>query len=270
MMTIRKAVVAGRFYSGTRAALDKELSGLVDRGCPRQDCMGAVSPHAGYVYSGTVAGKVISRIEPKESYLLLGPNHTGLGKPFAIMAEGQWQTPLGNAAIDGELASMILEDCGDIEEDAAAHQDEHSIEVQIPFLQLLNKDLRFVPICITSAPLQRLTDIGKGIAASVRRYDKSVMMIASSDMTHYEESASAKEKDAFAIKAILKLDEKKLYEEVEGRGITMCGSAPTIVMISALKALGAGAAELVDYRTSGDVSGDHRSVVGYAGIIIMR
>ncbi len=267
-MTVRMPSVAGQFYQASKPALEKELSRLLDKKAQREDCLGAVSPHAGYIYSGMVAGGVLSRINFKDSFVILGPNHTGIGRPFAIMKSGSWQTPMGNIEIDADLAAHILKDSTYIEEDLSAHTHEHSIEVQLPFLQFIKRDFKFVPIIISSASLETFKKIGSQLAASIKRSTKEVVMIASSDMTHYEPHDLAKEKDKKAIDAILKLDEDKLMEEIKAHDITMCGFAPTIVMLSALKELGAKRAELVDYKTSGDTSGDYSSVVGYAGILI--
>ena len=267
-MTARKPSVAGQFYSNSKAALEKDLSKLMDRSVQKIDCLGAISPHAGYIYSGMVAGEVLSRIKFKDSFIILGPTHTGLGEPFAIMTSGEWQMPMGDVEIDADLAKIILNNSKYIKEDSSAHVYEHSIEVQLPFLQFVKSDFKFVPIIISSADLGTFKAIGKELAGSINKSKKSVVMIASSDMTHYEPSESAKKKDKKAIDAILNLDEEKLMHEISKWDITMCGFAPTVVMLSALKELGAKKAELIDYKNSGDVSGDYSSVVGYAGILI--
>lgn len=267
-MTIRRPAVAGQFYQGSKAALEKEVARLMDRAAKKEACLGVLSPHAGYIYSGPVAGKTLSRIKFRDSFIILGPNHTGMGKPFAIISSGRWQMPMGDVEIDEDLASFILKNSKHIEEDATAHLYEHSVEVQLPFLQYVNKGLKFVPIIISDADLEMFRDIGKDLAEAVREYKKGVVIIASSDMTHYEPHETAKKKDRLAIDAILKLDEKALLNEIKREDISMCGYGPCIVMLSALKELGAKNAELVDYMTSGDTSGDYSAVVGYAGILI--
>lgn len=267
-MTIRKPSVAGQFYQGSKAGLEKELSKLMQKDAQKEDCLGAVSPHAGYVYSGLVAGEVISRIKFKDSFIIMGPNHTGLGKPFAIMSSDSWQTPMGDIAIDADLAKKILQNSKYIKEDASAHIYEHSIEVQLPFLQFVKEDFKFVPIIISSADIETFKEIGKELADVIKKSKREIVIIASSDMTHYEPHDSARKKDKKAIDAILKLDEEGLMNEIQKWNISMCGFAPTIVMLAALKRLGAKEAELVDYKTSGDASGDYSSVVGYAGILI--
>jgi hypothetical protein len=267
-MDIRNPSVAGQFYEGTKAGLRSELSRLVEKGAKKEDCLGIISPHAGYIYSGAVAGKVISRVAFKDTFIILGPNHTGLGSPFSIMARGAWRTPMGDVEIDNELASRIMDGSSRVKEDPSAHLYEHSIEVQLPFLQYLGKDFKFVPMVVSAADTGVLRKLGKGLASAIKGSGKKVVMISSSDMTHYESRDSAREKDGMAIDAILKLDEDALVNKVSEHNITMCGYAPTVVMIAALKELGAKEARLVDYKTSGDASGDYSSVVGYAGIII--
>jgi len=267
-MIVRRPSVAGQFYSGTESALKKELSLLIDNKARKVDCLGVISPHAGYIYSGGVAGKVLSRIKFKDSFVILGPNHTGMGEHFAILSKGSWQTPIGDVGIDEELAEYIIKESTYIKEDPGAHIHEHSIEVQLPFLQYIKNAIKFVPIVVAQADLKTYRAIGKELAGAINKSGKKVVMIASTDMTHYEAHESAKEKDKRAIDAILALDEGRLAKEISKWEISMCGSGPAIIMLSALKELGAKKAELIDYKTSGDISGDYSSVVGYAGIII--
>jgi len=264
----RNPIVAGQFYSGTSTALQAEVEGLIDESAPKEEVIGLVSPHAGYVYSGPVAGATFSRIKFKDTFVILGPSHTGRGAPFSIMSKGTWKTPLGEVKIDSELGKQILKNSGYLEEDIAAHIYEHSIEVQIPFLQYFKRDVRIVPIVLAHARGDIYKEIGKSIVKAIKDLRKGVIILASSDMTHYEPQESAKRKDMQAIEAILDLNEDELLRRVEELNITMCGYAPTVSLISAAKELGAKEAELVQYQTSGDVSGDYSSVVGYAGIII--
>jgi len=200
--------------------------------------------------------------------IIIGPNHTGHGKPFAISTDGIWNTPLGNVAIDSELAKAITAKSRYLREDYEAHRGEHSIEVQLPFLQYFKKDIKLVPIVLSFGGVETYREIGREIARSVKEVGRQVIIIASSDMTHYEPQESAKNKDTQAIEAMLALDEYKLAERVEKLNITMCGYAPAVVMLAATKELGGTQAVLVDYRTSGDATGDYSSVVGYAGILI--
>ncbi|MAG14718.1 MAG: AMMECR1 domain-containing protein [Dehalococcoidales bacterium] len=265
---IRYPVVAGQFYPASASQLKAMIKTLVDEEAEKREVVGLVSPHAGYVYSGPVAGAVISRIKFKDTFIILGPNHTGKGKPMSIMTEGVWQTPLGNVAIDSELGKRILANSSHLQQDNAAHQYEHSIEVQLPFLQYFRPDIRIVPITLACGNGAAYREIGKEIARSVRELGQEVVIMASSDMTHYESQASAQQKDQQAIDAMLRLDEDELLRRVKELDISMCGYAPTVCLISAAKELGATAAELVRYQTSGDITGDYSSVVGYAGIII--
>lgn len=267
---IRKPSVAGQFYPGSSLMLKKELAFLINKKEHKLDCIGAVSPHAGYIYSGPVAGKVFSRIKLKNCFIIMGPNHTGRGKQFSIMAKGTYEMPQGNVGIDEKLAKALLQNSKHLEIDEAAHAAEHSIEVQLPFIQYLKKDFKFVPIVISHSSPNAYKELGKEMAAVIKKYKKEVVMIASSDMTHYEKHESAKTKDKYAIDAILDLDTEALMNAIMKYDISMCGYAPTIVMLEAAKELGAKKAELVDYKTSGDTSGDYSSVVGYAGIIVAK
>jgi len=266
---IRHPVVAGQFYPGSPSSLEAQIRSFIDEKAPREEVLGLVSPHAGYMYSGPVAGAVISRIKFKDTFVIMGPNHTGLGQPFSIMVEGAWATPLGEVEIDSELGRRILESSPHLKQDHIAHLEEHSIEVQLPFLQYFKRDIKIVPIVLAHAIGTTYKEIGKGIARAIKDSGREAVIMASSDMTHYEPQESAHRKDNQAIEAILELNEDELLRRVEDFHITMCGYAPTVALLSACKELGARRAELVRYQTSGDVTGDYRSVVGYAGIIIM-
>ena len=265
---IRNPVVAGQFYPESASRLKAMIKTLVDEEAEKREVIGLVSPHAGYVYSGPVAGAVISRIKFKDTFIIIGPNHTGRGKPLSIMTEGVWQTPLGEVAIDSELGKRILATSRHLQEDSTAHQYEHSLEVQLPFLQYFRADIRIVPITLAYGSSAAYKEIGREIARAVRELHREVVIMASSDMTHYEPQESAQKKDQQAIDAILRLNEDELLQRVEELDISMCGCAPTVCLISAARELGATAAELVRYQTSGDITGDYSSVVGYAGIII--
>ncbi|TET26826.1 MAG: MEMO1 family protein, partial [Dehalococcoidia bacterium] len=267
---IRNPVVAGQFYPKSTSQLRDMIRGLVDERGEKEEVIGLVSPHAGYVYSGPVAGAVISRIKFKDTFIIIGPNHTGSGKPLSIMTQGVWQTPLGEVEIDSKLAGQILAISNLLQEDYRAHQSEHSIEVQLPFLQYFKKDIKLVPIILGYSTGAVCKQIGQEIAQAVKNLGREVVIIASSDMTHYEPQESARRKDNQAIEAMLNLDEDELLRRVDELNISMCGYAPVVSLITAAKRLGAKGAELVKYQTSGDVSGDYSSVVGYAGIIISR
>ncbi len=265
---IRNPVVSGQFYPESADQLKAMIEGMVDEKVVKEAVIGLVSPHAGYVYSGPVAGAVISKIKFKDTFIIMGPNHTGRGKPLGIMTEGRWKTPLGEVEIDSELGKRILAISSNLEEDNVAHQYEHSIEVQLPFLQYFKKDIRIVPIILAYSSGATYKEVGKELAKAIKDLSKEVIIIASSDMTHYEPQESAQRKDNKAIEAILDLNEDELLKRVDELNISMCGYAPVVSLISAAKELGATGAELVKYQTSGDTTGDYSAVVGYAGIII--
>jgi AmmeMemoRadiSam system protein B len=267
---LRQAVVAGQFYPASSIVLRNQIERLIDKKADKLDIIACMLPHAGYMYSGGVAGQTVSRINPKDKIILLGPNHTGYGERFSIMTEGLWQTPLGEVRIDSVLAKEILQRSKYLRDDVLAHRYEHSLEVELPFLQYFKNDFEIVPIIFLSEELDVLKEIGEDIADTIKEHNikDSAMIVASSDMTHYEPQEQAQRKDKEAIDAILELDEDKLMKKIQGLNISMCGYAPTITMISAAKSLGAKTTKLIQYQTSGDVTGDKTSVVGYAGIIV--
>lgn len=266
---VREPAVAGQFYPGTAASLNKMLDKLASKDIQRKRVLAVVSPHAGFVYSGPVAGAVFSGIKLPDNYIIMGPNHTGRGRPFSMMKEGSWSTPLGEIAINSDLANILLKQSKFLQDDATAHSFEHSVEVQLPFIQYFKSDFKFVPIVLSHADLAVYREIGAALAESIKEFKKDVLIIASSDMTHYEEHKIAQSKDQEAIKAILELDEEKLLKKIDEFDISMCGYAPTVVMLVAAKRLGATKAELVKYQTSGEALGDYSAVVGYAGIAVM-
>ncbi|MFH0826987.1 MAG: AmmeMemoRadiSam system protein B [Candidatus Omnitrophota bacterium] len=270
LVKIRKASVAGQFYPATEEAIRKQIESLCDAHVDKTDCIACMLPHAGYIYSGRVACETVSRISIRDSVLLLGPNHTGFGPAFSIMTQGTWQTPLGEVDIDADLAGMILKDSKYLESDTLAHAYEHSLEVELPILQYFKPHFLIVPMVFLSDDLQELKGVGEEIAQAVEESGRkdSVLVVASSDMTHYEPKDEAQKKDKEAIEAILKLDENRLMEKTRSLGISMCGVAPTVVMLTIAKRLGAHGASLIKYQTSADATGDAESVVGYAGIII--
>lgn len=270
MGLVRSPVVAGQFYPGTKESLLKTIASMVGKIPDKIEAIGVVSPHAGYQYSGPVAGAVLASIKPKSKYIILGPNHTGLGRSFSMSKAASWKTPLGEAAVDEDLRKVLLGRSGLIEADDAAHAGEHSIEVQLPILQAMQKEFTFLPIVIASDDLESYKAVGKDIALAIKelKIEEEVLIIASSDMTHYESDKSVRTKDKAAIEAILELDLDELFKRIRSMDISMCGYGPTAVMISAAKILGAKKAKLIKYQTSGDTSGDYSSVVGYAGITV--
>lgn len=263
--------MAGYFYPAEKTQILRVLEKFIGNNAGVDAFKAAISPHAGYAYSGATAGEVFSRTEIPETVILLGPNHTGYGEPYSVASHDSWLTPLGETEIDKPLAQALVKESRYLHQDAVAHIKEHSIEVQLPFLQFLRKDVRIVPIVLSGyVDDPAWIDIGESIAQVLRsqKRENSVLIVASSDMTHYEENAQAEEKDAYAIEAIVSLDEQLLAQRIYERDITMCGFGPVIVSIVAAKLLGAKHAELVRYTTSGAVSGERSKVVGYAGILI--
>jgi hypothetical protein len=220
------------------------------------------------MYSGHVAGAVFSHIAVPRRIILLCPNHTGMGHPLSIMSEGAWQTPLGSVSIDTEIAETLKQSLPSLVEDATAHRAEHAAEVELPFLQARRPHCIFVPIALGTAHFEPLEALGNAIAEVVRAQDEPVLIVASSDMSHYEDDQITRIKDQKAIEPILRLDARGLYDVVMHEEISMCGFGPAVAMMTAARRLGSTQAELVRYATSGDVSGDRNMVVGYAGIVV--
>ena len=229
-----------------------------------------VAPHAGYIYSGAVVGAVLSKTKITDTVILMGPNHTGRGKPFSMMTSGSWSTPLGRVEVDADLAGQLLANSKYLKEDTLAHEAEHSIEVQLPFLQYFKPDVKIVPIILSTGDGEALKALGKEIAQVLTASGREVLIFASSDMNHYEPQKTTQKKDRQAIDAMLEMDPDKLVNRIQTQDITMCGYGPAAVMLSAVNAMGGGKAELIKYQTSGDVSGDFNAVVGYAGIIVKK
>ena len=265
---IRKPAVAGQFYPSNPKVLKREVMSYFDSGLDRKRAKGIVSPHAGYIYSGRVCGEVFSRVEIPDHVIVLGPNHRGMGASASIMADGVWDMPLGVVEIDKDLSERILKQSSIISDDPQAHNFEHSLEVQLPFMQVIKEDFLLTPIALGSLSISECLILGEEIASAIGDLGEDVLIVASSDMTHYEPVEYAKAQDQEAIDEILRLDPEGVYDTVRKRGITMCGYIPVAVMLKAAVELGAKEAELIDYMTSGDTSGDYRSVVGYAGLIV--
>lgn len=265
---IRPAAVAGRFYPADAATLLRQIDGCVSVAPQKVHARGCIVPHAGYVYSGHVAGTVYGALDLPSRFILLGPRHYPNGERLAILSEGVWTTPLGGAKIDAPLADALKDAFPPLREDAVAHSAEHSLEVQLPFLQRIAGDFTFVPIVIGTDRFDALEMLGRAVAQVVRGQKEAVLIVASSDMNHRESDAITRVKDRKAIDAILALDARELYDTVRRENITMCGYGPAVAMLTAARELGSPSAELLQYATSGDVNGDHGDVVGYAGIIV--
>jgi hypothetical protein len=265
---IRKPAVAGQFYPGNADDLRKQLQQLIPNVVVKRSAIGVISPHAGYHYSGGTAGRLLAGIEIPRTVVLIGPNHRGTGTLVALAPEDGWQTPLGTVPIEKRLAGLMQHLIPAVQLDAAAHALEHSLEVQVPFLQYLRPDVSIVPLCLSFGNVIGCELLGRGLAAAVRGFGEPVLLLASSDMTHYESAESAQKKDERALKKALALDANGLIEVCRTKHITMCGVVPAAVMLVAAKELGASQAELVDYTTSGEVTGDLSDVVAYAAVSV--
>ena len=270
---LRYPAVAGRFYPGDPDDLRTEVREyLSPAGTTNQAplrALGCIAPHAGYMYSGHVAGAVFARVEVPKRCIVLCPNHTGVGRALAIMSEGAWQTPLGDVPIDGGLAGALKERFPAVQEDSSAHRAEHAAEVELPFLLSLQPELCFVPIAVATRQYETLEQLGTALADVIRAQNDPILIVASSDMNHYESDAVTRVKDHRAIERILTLDPRGLFDVISQQNISMCGFGPAVAMLTAARQLGAKSTELVKYATSGDVSGDRNMVVGYAGVVVV-
>jgi AmmeMemoRadiSam system protein B len=268
----RDPAVAGRFYPADPRVLAEEVASLLAErpdgratpGPPRP-ATGMIAPHAGYMYSGPVAGATYARVDVPGRVIVLCPNHTGLGKQVAAWPGGAWATPLGRVPVNEPLTRELLE-TGLASPDREAHRHEHSLEVQLPFLQLRNPEVSIAAVCLGPLSFDRCLELGVQVARIARRHQ--ALVVASSDMSHHLPAAAARAKDRLALDRVLALDPRGLHEVVSREHISMCGSVPATVMLVAALEMGAREAELVRYATSGDATGDDRSVVGYAGVVV--
>jgi AmmeMemoRadiSam system protein B len=269
---LRHPAVAGRFYPADPDDLRAEVLGYLSQpDSPKQAplrALGCIAPHAGYMYSGHVAGAVFAALDVPRRCIVLCPNHTGQGRPLAIMSAGAWQTPLGDVPLDAELARALKAQFPALQEDSAAHRAEHAAEVELPFLLLRQAELSFVPIALGTGQFEILEQLGKALADVIAAQSDPVLLVASSDMNHYESDAVTRAKDHGAIERILTLDPRGLFDVVTQQNISMCGFGPAVAMLTAARQLGAKSPELVKYATSGDISGDRNMVVGYAGVVV--
>ncbi len=267
---VRAPAVAGSFYPADPRELARQIDAYASAtgNAPKTTARGCVVPHAGYMYSGHVAGAVYAALEIPPRCILLGPRHYPRGEPMAILTEGSFSEPFGEARIDSALAAELARACPRLREDAVAHEREHSLEVQIPFLQRLAGDVRFVPVVLATDRYAVIEELGHAVAQVVAAQPEPVLVIASSDMNHYESDAVTRAKDHRAIARILALDPRGLYDTVRSEEISMCGYAATVALLVAMRDLGAAEAQLVRYATSGDINGERDRVVGYAGILL--
>jgi len=269
----RQPAVAGQFYPAAEAEVGAALDALIHPASDRRKAIAVVSPHAGWTYSGETAGLIYSNVEIPDRVILVGPNHHGVGSRYAVYSSGSWHTPVGDVSVAEPLASALLDNCELLAEDTQAHAQEHSLEVQLPMLLRANPNVRVVPVLIggkwpESGGRGELRQIGAAIALAVQDYGRPVLLLASTDLNHYEDQETSKIKDKLVLDAVVRLDEDALMDRVIDVEVSMCGVASTYIVLHAAKKLGAKRAELLDYRTSGDVSGDFAKVVGYGAVVI--
>lgn len=264
----RPPAVAGQFYPGRPDALRQTVVTLLPTVATPQSAVGVMLPHAGYVYSGAIVGETLALVKIPPRVIILGPNHHGVGHPAAVFAAGSWLTPLGETPVDAELAGQFLAECPALAADTTAHRYEHSLEVQLPFIQVLAPQSVIVPICLGHLPIDSLLTLGEGLARVLSRYPGEALLVASTDMTHYEPGDIARQQDQRALDRVLALDPEGLHRTVREQRISMCGVIPTVVMLAASRQLGATTATLVRYGNSGEITGDQSQVVGYAGVIV--
>jgi AmmeMemoRadiSam system protein B len=283
MVRVRRPCQAGAFYEGNAESLKRQIRNcflnklgpgqlptVVENG--QRGVVGLICPHAGYMFSGSVAAHSYYQLAidgKPDLVFILGPNHTGLGSGLAVMNEGVWRTPLGDVEIDAEAANQVVQESKIVDVDEAAHNYEHSIEVQLPFLQYLyGGGFKIVPICFLMQDLNSAREVGEALAKIAAQ--RNAVMIASSDMTHYEPQEKAQSKDLKALEAVEAMDEARFYSIIESQRVTACGYGPIGALVTAAKSLGVKEAKLLCYKTSGDVIGDYSSVVGYAAVCFKK
>ncbi len=271
---MRAPAVSGRFYPAERAALERavrELLGVVERPGPPRTARAAVAPHAGYVYSGLTAAHVFARLALPRLVVILAPNHTGVCRApggGSLWEAGAFRTPLGDVPVDDTFAAELLRASPIVGVDHEAHRAEHAVEVELPFLQLLRADVRIVPLVLAWDDWEAAQSLGHALAGLVRHWPEPVLLLASSDLNHYEPAPVGELKDAQALAAVRALDGAELLRRCRDERISMCGRAPTATVLAAARALGADHAEVLDYRHSGWVTGDESAVVGYGAVVI--
>jgi hypothetical protein len=261
--SVREPAVAGRFYPSDLGRLRAEVENCLGEVRDTGPALALVAPHAGYMYSGRVAGIAFGSAGIPGRVIVVGPNHTGLGSVRSVWQRGVWRSPLGDVPVDEELAVALSERAG-LDADEAAHTREHSLEVEVPFLQVRRPDVGIVPVCLGPLSAKECLELGEAIADVVRAASGPVLLVASTDMSHYVSAGEAKRLDRLALDRLEALDADGLYSVVRTNRISMCGVVPTTVVLAAARALGALRAEVLAYANSGDVSGDYARVVGYA------
>ncbi len=268
--SVRMPAVAGSFYPAQPDQLRTSVERFLVRTLAPLTPWAVIVPHAGYIYSGSTAGKTYACVDLPKRLIILCPNHTGVGARLASMLEGLWRTPLGDVPVDGDLARSLAEACPAIEDDPLAHRREHAIEVQLPFLQVLLGQFSFVPVAVGTQALGEIESLGLAMARVMAACKERVAIVVSSDMNHYEDARTNRAKDTAALEAVLRMDPGGLFDAVHERHISMCGYAPAVAAVFACRELGADRAEIVDYTDSGMVTGDDSEVVSYAGVRIFK
>lgn len=269
-MIVRKPAVAGYFYPSD----SKELLLEIEEYMPTKGTLnayGAICPHAGYVYSGHVAGAVYSKLKPKKYYVLLGPNHTGYGADVSVMTEGYWEIPFGKLGVYSELALKITEKSQIAKKDTQAHLYEHSLEVQLPFIYKLNPSAKIVPITLKMIDIKACRELAESLSSAIKELEivNDTLIVSSTDMSHYLPDDLARKVDSLAAEKIKNFDPEGLYNTVISHKISMCGFLPTVTMLFATKMLGAKEVLIVKYATSAEISRDYDRVVGYLGAIVL-
>ena len=272
-IVIRQPAVAGQFYPADASEIDTTLDKLIPPSTRKRKAIAVVSPHAGWMYSGHTAGLVYASVEVPDRVILVGPNHHGIGSRYAVYSSGSWHTPIGDVPVAEPLASELLDSSDLLAEDSRAHAAEHSLEVQVPMLLRANPNVHIVPLLIgggwpEAGGRAELKEIGRALAYCVQEYGKPVLLVASTDLNHYEDQESSHKKDKLVLDAVVNLAPDALMDRVISAEVSMCGVAATYIVLWAALGLGAKRAELIEYRTSGDVSGDFERVVGYGGVVI--
>ncbi|MGI5862338.1 MAG: AmmeMemoRadiSam system protein B [Myxococcales bacterium] len=267
MRWIRRPAVAGRFYPGDPARLSNLVAGFLQSEVAASPALAVVAPHAGYIYSGAIAGAAFARVQVPRTVIVLCPNHTGRGERRSLWSSGSWLLPGAELPVDVELAGELKRQAG-LADDQAAHHLEHAVEVQLPFLRARNPEVRIVPLCLGGLTQVECLALGERIAGAVADRRGEVLLVASTDFSHYVPADEARDLDMLAIDRVRAVDPEGLFETVQAREISMCGYVPTTVVLAAARALGARSAELVRYGHSGETSGDFDQVVGYGGLTV--
>ncbi len=268
----RSPAVAGLFYPAQPGALLETVRSLLAEAASMAGpAVAALAPHAGYVYSGRTAAHVFARLEVPPRVIVVAPNHTGDGEAAhggSVYALGGFLTPLGEVPVDEDLAALALAECPLLEDDPAAHRREHAVEVELPFLLARRPDVRVVPIVLAWSDWPSCRRLGEALAAVARRAGERVLLLASTDLNHYESAAAGGPKDRAVLAECARLDGEALLEVTRKRRVSMCGRAAAAAVLHAARLLGATAGDIVHYSHSGMVTGDDDSVVGYGGVIV--